>query len=176
MATLLKLLLKTQRYPLDIKIVYQCKNSNNNFIIFAFCLGILCTIPIFTVSNVVARVETDDCNSGSSTSKLAQYALELLTSTLGQLSSDTQSQGKLGLLVTVGIESDPITCMHSASVLIEQHNTDSKNCQHFMSSQGIYNLCACTLELSYSQGVFIGAHWTLNRCIATDSQAHWGSF
>ena len=111
MATLLKLLLKTQRYPLDIRIVCQCKIILSSS--HLACVIILCTIPIFTVSNVVTRVETDDCNSGSS--KLAQYAMELLTSTLAQLSSDTQSQGKLGLLVTVGIESDPIK-LHACTV------------------------------------------------------------
>ena len=42
---------------------------------------------------MVTRVDTDDYNS--TPSKLTQYAMELLTSTLAQLGSDTQTQGKV---------------------------------------------------------------------------------
>ena len=49
-------------------------------------------ISIFTVANTVTRVDTNGCDDTSSL--LTQYALELLTAILSQLSSDTQTQGK----------------------------------------------------------------------------------
>jgi hypothetical protein len=84
MTILLQLLVKTQKSPFDIKIVYQRKNKKQ-------CHGhiLLDIIPTFTVANMVTRVDTDGAPS-----KLTQYAMELLTSTLAQLGSDTQTQGK----------------------------------------------------------------------------------
>ena len=46
----------------------------------------------FTVTNVVTRVNIDGHDDTSS--QLTQYALELLTATLAQLSSDMQTRGK----------------------------------------------------------------------------------
>ena len=87
MTVLLQLLVKTQRSSFDIKIVYQRKN--NSYLAYYYYY----TTPIFTVANMVTRVDTDDCNS--TPSKLTQYAMELLSSTLAQLGSDTHTQGKV---------------------------------------------------------------------------------
>ena len=86
MTVLLQLLVKTQRSPFDIKIVYQRKNNSH-------LMHYYYTTPIFTVANMVTRVDTDGCNS--TPPKLTQYAMELLSSTLAQLNSDTQTQGKV---------------------------------------------------------------------------------
>ena len=47
-----------------------------------------------TVANVVIKVDDDCTCEGDPSPKLTQHAMELLSNSLAQLSSDTQTQGE----------------------------------------------------------------------------------